>query len=156
MAVAPAMSLKLPLAKIATPRDWRGLLLVLSAVFMGLVGPVGTQPPRVTGALPAGGWDSLVARSTAGSDCGVDPRQAVFLLQPIDLNRADAEVLASLKGIGPGLAARIIAYRALRGGFKKVADLDEVAGIGPRKMAGLVNAVAVYQPGFAEEVSCRQ
>jgi competence protein ComEA len=140
------MSVKLPPEKIATQRDWRGLLLVLLAIIMWLVGPVSTgRPGGIIGSLPAPAedWDSLVARSGVDSDCGIAPRQAVFLLKPIDLNRADAEVLASLKGIGPQLAARIIAYRTLHGGFQKVADLDAVAGIGPGKMADLLKEVAV-------------
>ena len=50
---------------------------------------------------------------------------------PIDLNRATAEELEGVRGIGPALAARIIARRTEVGGFSRVEDLLEVRGIGP-------------------------
>lgn len=51
------------------------------------------------------------------------------LLEPIDVNRADAEELERLPGIGPALAARIIEAR--RGQpFTSVDDLVRVRGIG--------------------------
>jgi len=35
----------------------------------------------------------------------------------VDLNRADAETLATLPGVGPGLAERIVAFRSANGPF---------------------------------------
>lgn len=49
----------------------------------------------------------------------------------IDLNTAGVPELASLPGIGPGLADRIVADRSHRGPFATLADLDRVPGIGP-------------------------
>lgn len=59
----------------------------------------------------------------------------------INLNTADAAELELLPGIGPALAKRIIEYRATRGAFRRVEDLDAVKGIGPRileRVKGLV------------------
>jgi competence protein ComEA len=50
---------------------------------------------------------------------------------PIDLNNCDSAALVSLPGIGPVLAARIIKYRHLLGGFASVEQLKEVYGIKP-------------------------
>jgi competence protein ComEA len=50
---------------------------------------------------------------------------------PVDLNNCDSAVLVSLPGIGPVLAARIIKYRHLLGGFASVDQLKEVYGIKP-------------------------
>lgn len=50
---------------------------------------------------------------------------------PLDLNRATAAELERLPGIGPALAARIVAYRDSIGRFRTVDDLDRVRGIGP-------------------------
>jgi comEA protein len=52
---------------------------------------------------------------------------------PISLNRASAKELESLDGIGPVLAARIVAYRKINGPFLTVEDLLKVSGIGTAK-----------------------
>ena len=51
---------------------------------------------------------------------------------PIDLNRADAQQLMQLPGIGEVKAAAILAYRAEHGAFRTVEELDEVLGISAR------------------------
>lgn len=53
----------------------------------------------------------------------------------LDINTADATALESLPGIGPALAARILAYRAEHGAFQNIDDLDDVSGIGPALLA---------------------
>ena len=54
---------------------------------------------------------------------------------PLDLNRATARELETLPSVGPAMAARIIAYREKTGGFKKIEELMNVSGIGPKKLA---------------------
>jgi competence protein ComEA len=49
---------------------------------------------------------------------------------PVDLNRATAEELEALPGIGPALAERIVRHRNDRGPFARVEDLADVPGIG--------------------------
>lgn len=49
----------------------------------------------------------------------------------IDADRASAEELARLPGIGPAIARRIVADRESRGAFAGIAGLDRVPGIGP-------------------------
>ncbi len=53
----------------------------------------------------------------------------------VDINRATAEELIALPGIGPVTAARIIAYRSENGPFESADDLLAVSGIGPKKLA---------------------
>jgi hypothetical protein len=63
---------------------------------------------------------------------------------PLDLNRAVADDLVRLPGIGAQLAASILARRHARGGrFEDVADLLTVPGIGARKAAALQGLVRV-------------
>jgi len=52
----------------------------------------------------------------------------------ININTATAAQLQMVKGIGPKTAAAIIAYRNKHGDFKEVDDLDEVKGIGEKKL----------------------
>jgi len=49
----------------------------------------------------------------------------------VDLNRATAQELESLPGIGAAKAAAILAERESSGGFESIEDLEAVRGIGP-------------------------
>jgi competence protein ComEA len=54
---------------------------------------------------------------------------------PLDLNRASAEDLEAVPGIGPALARRIVEYRQVHGPFQKIDDLEEkVLGFGKKKV----------------------
>jgi competence ComEA-like helix-hairpin-helix protein len=50
---------------------------------------------------------------------------------PLDLNRATADQLETLPGIGAVKAAAILEARDTRGGFESMEELEEVRGIGP-------------------------
>ncbi|WP_406860861.1 ComEA family DNA-binding protein [Streptomyces sp. HUAS MG47] len=56
---------------------------------------------------------------------------------PVSLNSATAEQLDTLPGVGPVLAQHIVNYRTEHGGFRSVAELREVNGIGARRYAEL-------------------
>jgi len=51
----------------------------------------------------------------------------------VNINTADAERLATLKGIGPALAQRIIEYREQNGAFKTIEEIKNVRGIAQKK-----------------------
>jgi competence protein ComEA len=55
----------------------------------------------------------------------------------LDLNRASAEDLAAIDGVGPVLARAIIDARTALGGFKGWDDLDSVPGVGPARLETL-------------------
>jgi competence protein ComEA len=61
----------------------------------------------------------------------------------VDLNTADLAALDTLPGIGPALAARIIAWRDENGRFASIEDLLAVSGIGERLLEGLRDRVRV-------------
>jgi competence protein ComEA len=62
-------------------------------------------------------------------------RQLLTLGLAIDLNQATQNDLEALPGIGPVIAGRIIDYRQKHGPFKRIDDLEQVSGIGPKKLA---------------------
>jgi competence protein ComEA len=62
---------------------------------------------------------------------------------PVDLNRATAEELDTLPGIGPTTAAAIVDHREENGPFASVDDLEAVRGIGPAKLDAIRDLVAV-------------
>lgn len=61
----------------------------------------------------------------------------------LDLNSATAAALETLPGVGPVLARRIVEYRASRGGFRRLDDLLQVKGVGPRLLDGLRQRVVI-------------
>lgn len=62
---------------------------------------------------------------------------------PLDINRATAEELQRLPGIGPTLAAQIVRTRERRGSFASSEDLRAVPGIGPKKLDGIRDLITV-------------
>jgi competence protein ComEA len=91
--------------------------------------------PADTGAMPA-----PAARPPAAA-----PKKAEALKEPIDLNRATAEQLQKLPGVGPKLAQRILDERA-KAPFKSVEELRRVGGIGPKTLAKLRPFVTAGDP----------
>ena len=55
----------------------------------------------------------------------------------LDINRASAEEFEKLPGIGPKMAAQIVAYRAKHGPFRRVEDLLIIKGMGNKKWNAL-------------------
>ena len=52
----------------------------------------------------------------------------------IDLNKADAETLQYIPGIGPSKSKKIVEFREQIGGFKSMDDLLSVPGVGEKLM----------------------
>ena len=61
----------------------------------------------------------------------------------VSINRAGDKQLEELPGIGPALAARIIAWREANGGFKSKKDLLKVSGIGESILAGFIDLITL-------------
>lgn len=62
----------------------------------------------------------------------------------LDLNRATLDELQGLPGVGRLRAKRILSLRDDLGGFKAVADLSAVRGVGAKTLRQLEALVAVY------------
>jgi competence protein ComEA len=61
----------------------------------------------------------------------------------VNLNTATADQLASVPGLGPKLAARIVEQRQKSGGFKSVEDILSVKGIGEKSFAKIQGHLTV-------------
>jgi competence protein ComEA len=83
---------------------------------------IGTQAP-----------ESAPESSLAPADSFASPETVAVArdLYPIDVNRAGAELLEELPGIGPSKARAILDERASGGPFRDAEDLTRVRGIGP-------------------------
>lgn len=61
----------------------------------------------------------------------------------LNINTADESDLDKLPGIGPSLAKRIVEYRRKNGPFSTVEEIDNVNGIGPRKLEEFKGQVTI-------------
>lgn len=82
---------------------------------------------------------------SAGTTTGVSSGSAAAGAPagPVDLNRAGADELDALPGVGPATAAAIVAHREQNGPFASVDDLLDVRGIGPAKLDAIRPLVTV-------------
>ena len=74
-------------------------------------------------------------------------------MSKIDLNQADVETLAQLKGIGDKLAARIVTYRETVHPFEETIELAAVPGISERMVRALADEIAVVGSSAGEEAA---
>jgi competence protein ComEA len=95
-----------------------------------------TELVAAAGGLKAGASLADVSLSIPG------PASASFP-QRIDINRADAWLLAALPGIGDTRAADIVAYRQANGPFRSDTDLMKVKGIGQATLDKLRDYITV-------------
>ncbi|MFX0579589.1 helix-hairpin-helix domain-containing protein [Nocardia nepalensis] len=102
-----------------------------------LVGPSGPNagPPLGSATISAGGR----APTGSSSNSAATPRSST----KVDLNKATEAELDALPGIGPVTAHAIIAWRTTNGRFTDIAQLAEVDGIGPARLAHLRDLVTI-------------
>lgn len=102
------------------------------------------------GVLPNGAVDAvnLAGRVADGQHLVVPvrSRQGIVTVETGDglvhVNTASAEELATLPGVGPVIAQRIVEHRQARGPFATLEDLLDVPGIGEAKLAALRDVAA--------------
>ncbi len=93
--------------------------------------------------------DTPAVQSGPGATNGVPgtgPGTAAATVPPgglIDLNSADAFALDTLPGVGPVMAANILAWRQANGRFTSIQQLQEISGIGPSRFAQISSLVTV-------------
>ncbi len=61
----------------------------------------------------------------------------------VNLNQAEVEQLATLPGIGPAIAQRIIEYRSKVGGFTSIDQVLQVKGVGEKTLGKISSMVTV-------------
>jgi competence protein ComEA len=94
--------------------------------------------PRAGGATASGGSSPGAAAPAGSTSAGGAPDGAVT---GVHLSTATVEQLDGVDGIGPTLAQRIIEYRDAHGGFRSLAELAQVDGIGEKRLATLREAL---------------
>jgi len=97
--------------------------------------------PLVAGLLAAGlaamaAW-YVASGGLAGGLVDHDAPPPPTVVFTVDLNTADLTELATLPGLGPATAARIIEHRRTHGPFTDIDNLLDVPGIGAVTLEGL-------------------
>lgn len=110
-----------------TPQETKALIFLLAALIVGSgITLYKRNHPRFAPELVPQKTDLTVEQTTGGFS---DRAQSERLL--IDINRATAEELELLPGLGPALSRRVVEYRKINGPFARIEDLVRVQGIGP-------------------------
>ncbi len=78
--------------------------------------------------------------STSGSG---DKASGEAIPKKININTANSIELQLIKGVGPSTAERIIEYRKTKGPFKKIENIMDVKGIGPKTFEALKDRITV-------------
>ena len=93
-------------------RKWNGISVVfVTLVLMLIVNPAISQDKK---------------------DEAVKANETLVSMTQVNINEADADTLATLKGVGKGRALEIIEYREQNGPFEKPEDIMKVKGIGQK------------------------
>jgi competence protein ComEA len=82
-------------------------------------------------------------RASASAPASAPAGAAATPAPPITLTSATLEQLDTLDGVGPTTAQKIIDFRTAHGGFGSVDELDQIPGIGEKKLAALREQVRV-------------
>ena len=115
---------------LLTPSEQRGARLVALLLALGLGWELwGHRLPGRMASVPV---DASAPATVTDTVRAIPPSLAPTKVGKVDLAMADATQLDALPGIGPVLAARIVAERERAGGFRQPEDLLSVPGIGPR------------------------
>lgn len=73
--------------------------------------------------------------------------RGLFCTGRMDINAADAEDLALLRGVGPSLSRALARHRERHGPFRGPEDLEKVSGIGPITANKIARQVVFARPG---------
>lgn len=68
--------------------------------------------------------------NTVAADKDMEPTSTMQVIEKLNINKASAEELSLIKGIGPKKAQSIIDYRKVNGDFIDLKGIIKVKGIG--------------------------
>lgn len=79
----------------------------------------------------------------SGGELAAAPSSEIQEGIKVNINKATASELESIRGIGPMLAERITQYRDANGKFERLEDLIRVPGIGQAKFEKIKSQITI-------------
>jgi len=151
--VSPAMSSQQPdsvAVEVAGPSSQAGVYFVSPRTGIREF----LKSLHVRGALPQDfplqqGMKIILPDSERAEGVVIDQMDAgtkLALELPVDINRASAEDLMMVRGIGEKMACRILELRARKGKFRNLEELMEIPGIKEKRLARLKKYLCVETP----------
>jgi competence protein ComEA len=137
--IGPALAAKIIAARpFKAVADLKNVSGISEATYDAIKGQVTVRAPRAV---------AQTAETKAVTEKATQAAAPVSAVRRINLNTATQAELEGLKGIGPALAAKIIAARP----FKTVADLKNVGGISEATYDAIKGQVTVRAPRAGAE-----
>ena len=112
------------------------MLVATVAVVLWIGWPVPKEEPSQAGT----DQPIAVQAPAAQSVTAVSPEKAAA---KVNLNRAGVDELQTLPGVGPVLAQRMVEWRKAHGRYRTIDELQEVKGIGKKRLEQLRPLVTV-------------
>ena len=115
-------------------RSEKGIIIFLTAALLIGLGVAVYEKARLLS-------DLRIERASPDGVSGTD--SSAEYREKININYAEIAELRKLKGVGPALAGRIVAYRSSHGPFSSAEDIKSVKGIGPSLYEKIKDSISV-------------
>lgn len=112
------------------------LMLGITIVFIGFLFGLFIGRSANGSDVPLSAYDSSLQHATVETAASVVPGK-------LDINKATAQELSTLPGIGDVIAQRIVDYRESFGPFTSIDNLLDVAGIGEHRLTNISDYITV-------------
>ena len=117
------------------------ILVLITCIFVAFT--VGFAVGRNLNRAPVRIWQVQPQTTDAATEPAAEADTAPTAPVIVNINTASAADLETLPGIGPVLAARIVAYREENGPFRAPEELSRVKGIGDAKLEEIWDLITV-------------
>ncbi len=121
------------------------LLVTIVLIFFAFAGGffLGSQNRSDENGIQVSRQSALPPSDASTQESSAPQETAVQTDGLLNINTASRTELTGLPGIGEALAQRIIDYREAHGGFSSIEELEQVSGIGSKRLDAIRDYITV-------------